>query len=284
VAESIVRGVVPRIQVGELNRARLHGPEQRDTYDLFLCARSDTHNFSRAVFDHAGQLYPEVLARDPQYAEAWAWWAYYFLLRVGQGWSTDPASDVAKADEFARRAVECDPFNPMALAIRGHVAAYLCRDFGTAFQSLDTALQINPYLGFALVCSAAARAYTGRGGRAVEEIERAIALSPHSPLMYASTSIASLACLASGQAERALEYAWRSVAENPQYTTGLKVLITSLVQADRTAEAEAAVRQLLALEPSFSVERFRHFSPTTSSEVGDVFCRSLARAGVPAGG
>jgi TolB-like protein len=283
-AESIVRGAAPRIHGAELSRARLKHPEEREAYDLFLCARADTHNFSRAVFDSAGPLFDQALERDPRHAEALAWRAYWHLLRVGQGWSNHPAYDVDQADQFARRSVECDRLNPMALAIKGHVAAYLRRDFETAYQALDTALQIDPKVAPAWLWSAAAHAYTGHGSRAVHEIERAMALSPHDSFMYAYTSIASLACLADGQAERGLKFALHSVRENPSYTTGLKLLITSLVQVGRGSEAEVPAQQLLALEPGFSVEQFRRLSPTSASELGEVFCGALTRAGIPVSG
>jgi tetratricopeptide (TPR) repeat protein len=273
--------MLPRIHSAELDRAHSKRTEQREAYDLFLCARADMHNFSREVFDGAEALFDRALEAEPRYADALGWRAYWHLLRVGQGWSSDPAFDVTEADRFARHAVECDPLNPMALAIKGHVAAYLRQDFATAYNALETALSIDQNLSLAWLWSAAVHAYTGRSAQAVREIERAIRLSPHDPLMYAYTSIASLACLGAGLTERALAYAKRSIGDNPNYTTGLKLLVTSAVEADQMPEAETAGRRLLELEPSFSVDRFRHFSPTTASEVGDIFCRSLSRAGIP---
>jgi tetratricopeptide (TPR) repeat protein len=275
--------MVPRIHGAELDRAQRKSAEQREAYDFFLCARADMHNFSRKVFDGAQALFDRALEAEPRYADALGWRAYWHLLRVGQGWSSDSAFDVSEADRFARQAVECEPLNPMALAIKGHVAAYLRQDFATAYHALETSLRIDENLPLAWLWSAAAHAYTGRNAQAVREIERAIRLSPHDPLMYAYTSIASLAFLGAARTDRALAYARRSVGDNPNYTTGLKLLIASAVEAGQVPEAEAAGRRLLELEPSFSVDRFRRFSPTTASEVGDIFCRSLSRAGVPLG-
>lgn len=282
-AEHILRDMLPRIDGAELDRAQRKSAEEREAYDFFLCARADMHNFSRSVFDGAGALFDRALEADPRYADALGWRAYWHLLRVGQGWSPDPALDMNEADRFARRAVECEPLNPMALAIKGHVAAYLRQDFATASYALEAALRIDENLSLAWLWSAAAHAYTGRSAQAVQEIERAMRLSPHDRLMYAFTSIASLAYLGVQRTDRALSYARRSVGDNPNYTTGLKLLIASAVEADHVPEAEAAAHRLLELEPSFSVDRFRRFSPTTASPVGNIFCRSLSRAGIPLG-
>jgi len=279
-AEAIVGELASHIRRAELNRARLKGPDERDAYDLFLRARQSMHDFSRRSFDGAEELFDEVFERQPCYPEALAARAYWHMLRVGQGWSPDPGEDVARADDFVRRAIECAVPTASSFAVQGHVAAYLHKDFRAAFEAFDLALDIDPNTATAWMWRAAAHAYVGRGDRAVEAIERALALSPYDPMIYAFTSIASLACLAQGQTERAVGFARRSVAENRTYTTAYKLLVMSLGLAGRTAEAISAAEQLLTLEPDFSVALFRERSPTTASDLSVAYCKALASAGI----
>lgn len=280
-AEAIVARVAPYLHAAELNRARVKRPERLDAYDLFLRAQENMHNSSRAVFESSEHMFDEAIARDPHYAAALAWRAWWHLMRVGQGWSPDPARDTAQADHFARRAVDCDTLEPMALAIQGHIASYLHKDFDLAFQRFETALQINPNAAPVWMWSAATHAYMGNGSRAVEEINRAMALSPYDPLMYSYSGIAALAYFADGQYERAVECSLRCVQENRTYTTAYKLLIVALVLAGRESEARLPAHQLLKLEPGFTVERFRRRSPISASPYADLFCDALARAGVP---
>src|SRR5438067_5059421 len=189
------------------------------------------HNSSRAVFETSEALFDAALAKDPHYAAALAWRARWHVLRVGQGWSPDPAHDATQADHFARAAIECNSMEPMAFAVHGHVASYLYKDFDLAFRRFETALGINANAAPAWLWSAAAQAWMGNGPRAIEEINKAMALSPYDPLMYAYSGIAGMAYLADGQDDRSIECGLRSLRENRTYTGAYRQLAIELVPA-----------------------------------------------------
>jgi len=117
--------------------------------------------------------------------------------------------------------------------------------------------------------------------RAVEKVDRAMALSPYDPLVCAYSGIASMAYLADGQYSRAVEFALRCMRENPGYTTAHKALIFALVLSGREGEARNPAHQLAMLEPNFTVARFRRQSPAIAGPLGETYCDALARAGVP---
>ncbi|MBV8357273.1 MAG: hypothetical protein JO189_04970, partial [Deltaproteobacteria bacterium] len=138
-AYSIIRRVGLHVHTAELKRARAKRLDDLGAYGLFLRAQDHMHNSSRPAFDTAEQLFDEAIARDPGYATALAWRAYWHVLRVGQGWSPDPARDSAEAEKFVQRAIERDSTEPMAFAVHGLIAAYLHRNFEAAFQCFRTA-------------------------------------------------------------------------------------------------------------------------------------------------
>ncbi len=280
-AESIVRRVAPYLYSAELRRVRNKRTETLESNDLFLRAQENMNNPSREVFETSERMFDEAIRLDPHYAPAIAWRAYWHVLRVAQGWSPDPAYDTKQADHFAERAVVCDALEPMALAIHGHVAAYLHKDFDLAFRRFETALRVNPNAAPAWLWSAAAHAWIGNGSRAVEEINRAISLSPYDPLMCSYSAVAGMAYLADGQYERAVECGLRSIAQNKTYTAAYKLLILALVLAGREAEAQPYLPQLLKVEPGFTVERYRQRFPGSGTPTGQLYCEALARAGVP---
>ena len=251
-----------------------------EAYDLFLRAQENMHNSSRAVFETSEGLFEAALAKDPHYAAALAWRAYWHVLRVGQGWSPDPANDATQADHFAQSAIECNSMEPMAFAVHGHIASYLYKDFDLAFRRFETALSINANAAPAWLWSAAAHVWMGDGPQAVEEINKAMALSPYDPLMYAYSGVAGMAYLADGQYERAIECALRSLRENRTYTHAYRLLVMALVLAGREEEARASARRLLALEPGLTVAGFRRRYPGSASPQAELFCDALARAGI----
>jgi TolB-like protein/DNA-binding SARP family transcriptional activator len=280
-SEMIVRKVAPYLHAAEMNRVRIKRSDSLEAYDLFLRAQENMHDSSRAVFETAEALFDAAIAKDPHYAAALAWRAYWHVLRVGQGWSPDPARDATQADHFARAAIECNSMEPMALAVHGQVASYLYKDFDLAFRRFEAALRINANAAPAWMWSAAAQAWMGNGPRAIEEINKAMALSPYDPLMYAYNAYASIAYLVDGQYERAIECALRSLRENRSYTAAHRLLVIALVLAGRENEAQASARRLLELEPGLTVAGFRRRYPGSTSPHADLFCEALARAGVP---
>jgi TolB-like protein/DNA-binding SARP family transcriptional activator len=280
-AETVVLSVAPHLRSAEVNRVRIKRPEHQDAYDLFLRAQENMHNPSRAVFETAGPLFGAAIDREPQYAAALAWKAYWHVMRVGQGWSPDRADDTKQAEHFAQRAIECDHVEAMGFAVQGHLAAYLHKNFDSAFACFETALCNNPNSARAWLWNAAAHSWLGEGAPAVEKINRAMALSPYDPLTCAYSGIASMAYLADRQYARAIEFALRCRRENPSYTHAYRVLIFALVLAGREKEARTPAGQLLQLEPSFTVQQFRHQSPVSAGPLGEIYCDALARAGVP---
>jgi TolB-like protein/DNA-binding SARP family transcriptional activator len=282
--EMIVRKVAPYLHAAEMNRIRIKRPDSLEAYDLFLRAQENIHNSSRAAFEMSEALFDAAIAKDPHYAAALAWRAYWHVLRVGQGWSPDPADDATQADYFARVAIECNSMEPMALAVHGLVASYLYKDFDLAFRRFEAALRINANAAPAWMWSAAAHAWMGNGPRAIEEINKAMALSPYDPLMYAYNAYASIAYLVDGQYQRAIECALRSLRENRTYTAAHRLLVIALVLANREDEARASARRLLELEPGLTVASFRRRYPGSASPHADLFCDALATAGLPLAG
>jgi len=283
-SEMIVRKVAPYLHAAEMNRIRVKRPDSLEAYDLFLRAQENMHNSSRAVFETAEALFDAAIAKDPHYSAALAWRAYWHVLRVGQGWSPDPADDATQADCFARSAIECNNMDPMALAVHGHIASYLYKDFDLAFRRFEAALSINPNAAPVWLWSAAAHAWIGDGARALEEIAKAMALSPFDPLIYAYSSVAAMAYLANGEYDRAIECALRSLRENPTYTGAYRQLVMALMLVGREDEARTRARSLLELEPGLTVTGFRRRYPGSASTHADLFCDALAKAGVPRSG
>jgi TolB-like protein/regulator of sirC expression with transglutaminase-like and TPR domain len=279
-AYSIVRRVGLHVHRAELRHARTKPLDDLGAYELFLRAQENMHNSSSAIFDTAERLFDEAIARDPGSATALAWRAYWHVLRVGQGWSPDPARDTAQAEHFARQALDCGNEEPMAFAVYGHIVSYLHKDFELAFQNFAAALDINPNTAQAWSWSALARAWLGDGPRAIEEINKAIALSPYDPLMYAYNSYAGVAHLADEQYDRAVDFALRSLRENQTYTATYKLLVVASQLAGKTEQARRTVHHLLQLEPGATVAKFRQRHPSAAPQT-ELYCDALARAGLP---
>jgi TolB-like protein len=280
-AEEIVRQATPNLRRAELRRIRLKRPELLNAYDYFLQAQEDMYNLSQSVFSRAEQMFDRALVLEPNFAAALAGRAHWHLLRVGQGWSTDPALDTQDALDYAAKALDSDPFESLALGIQGHIAAYLQKDFDLAFERFEAASRLNPNVAPVWVWSGATRAWGGDGKRAIEEAKRGIALSPFDPFMYFFSAVLGMSYLADTQYERAVECGFRALRDNRNFTSGHRLLVLGLMLAGRPDEARSAARRLLALEPGLTVEKFRARYPGATHPHADLYCDAFTQAGVP---
>ncbi|HEX5320365.1 MAG TPA: BTAD domain-containing putative transcriptional regulator [Stellaceae bacterium] len=279
-AEAVARAVAPRVRYAEIKRVRVTQPEQQGAYHLLLRAQECMHQPSQEAFEKAEGLFAQAMERGPRYAPAFAWCAYWHIMRVGQEWSPAPERDTALAEHFAKLAGECDPMDSMAIAVQGHVAAYLHKDFDRAFPFFEAALRINPNSSRAWLWDSNAHAWSGLGREAVAKIERATALSPFDPMVCAYSGGAAMAYLADGQYGKAAKAAVRCIRDNRTYTTGHKLLVIALSLDDRPEEARAAVGPLMALDPKFCVERYLARFPGSFGPLAERFREALLKAGV----
>jgi len=282
VAEKVVRTVAPNVWSSELTRAAGKRREDQTAYDLFLRAQDCMHRPSRVEFETAEKLLKQALSHQPNHARLLAWLAHWYVLRVGQGYSADPATDTALAEEYAARAIECDVSEPLALALQGHIAAYLRKDFRQALASFEAALEVNPNAPRSWLWRAYTHSWLVEGERAVADINRAMTLSPYDPMMFLYSGCATIAYIAAEQFGRAIEFSWRCVRENPNYTTGYKSLIVALVLSGREAEAQVPAHQLRLREPSFTLDNFRRHSPAYAGPRGELYYRAFAAGGIQA--
>ena len=172
----------------------------------------------------------------------------------------------------------------MAFAVEGHVNSYFYKDFELALSCFEKAFQVNPNASRAWLWSAYTHAWIGNGSQAVQNVVRAMDLSPYDPLVCAYSGGASLAYLADGQYARAVEFAMRCISENRGYTAAYKALVLALVLSGRETEARSPANQLRLLEPTFTVQQFRRRSPAYTATLGELYCEAFERAGVPARG
>ena len=121
IVRRVVAGIAPNVRSAELARAMRQRPESFTAYDHTLKALAGIHSLFRDVFDQARDHLAAAMTEDPDFAMPVAWAARWHGLRVGQGWSPDPAQDARAASALAQRAIELDPQNALALATYGHL-------------------------------------------------------------------------------------------------------------------------------------------------------------------
>jgi TolB-like protein/DNA-binding winged helix-turn-helix (wHTH) protein len=122
-------------------------------------------------------LMQQAIARDPNYALAWAGLADSLAV-IGNNEEVSPATYMPQAREAARKALLLDPSLAEAHAVLGMVACHYDYDWPAAEREYQTALRLNPSYASAHQYYALGLMAHGRFSEAREQLETARRLDP----------------------------------------------------------------------------------------------------------
>ena len=283
IASEVVAQIDPEILLIEAQRSAARPPIDSTAYDLMLRAIPLLGRMDRNQFMLAGEHLQHAITLEPDYAAAYAWYAYWRVFLVGQGWSDNPRATIEEAGALAERAIVLDPYDARALTIAGHVRAFLHHRLREALALHERALSLNPNLAMAWALSAVSYAYLGDPEEAERRNARYKKLSPLDPHAFFFDAFFVLIHLLKRDFESAVALG-RSVSEmNPSFSASLKPYLAALGHTGRHQEAAAARERLLAIEPDFTVDGFIAGSPFARAADREVYSEGLRLAGMPMG-
>ena len=281
IAAEVVAQIDPEILLIEARRSATQPPIDASAYDLMLRAIPLLGRMERGQFMQAGEHLAKAIALEPDYAAAYAWYAFWYVFRVGQGWVDDPQAAMERAGVLAERAIVLDPFDARALTIAGHVRAYLHRRLDEAIALHERALSLNPNLAMAWGLSGAAYAYLGDWEEAERRVTRYKKLSPLDPHAFIYDTTLINVALLKGDYESAVAIGRAISGMNPSFSASCKAYLAALCHAGRTQEAAAVRRRLLAIEPDFTIEQFLATTPFVRRIDRELYAEGLRLAGIP---
>ncbi len=247
---------------------------------LMLRAVLDLYRLQRDGFERAGRLLKAAVKAAPDLAAAHGWLAYWHILGVGQGWAESERGALVEAAQAAERAVTLDPRDARGLAVSGHVRAFLHHEVPEAVALCRRAMEINPNLPAVLTFAGMAQAYAGELDAARGLLRRALWLLPRNPHAFFTEAGLATVEMLRGEHQAAVEIARAALQLQPRFTAALRAQIAALGHLGRVEEARPLIRELLALDPRFTLARFRTAIPYRRREQLDHFVRGLKLAGL----
>jgi DNA-binding SARP family transcriptional activator/TolB-like protein len=280
IAAEVVAQTDPEILLIEARRVSSRPTAGATAYHLVLRALALINRLERDALAQAGEFLRQAIERDPDYAAAYAWYAYWQTFMVGQHWTEDQQAALVAAEHLADRAILLDPFDARALTICGHVRAFLHRRLEEATVLHERALALNPNLAMAWALSAVTHAYLGNVAEAERRNLRYKKLSPFDPFAFFFDAFFVLINLMKGDYESAALIGRSVVGMSPAFSAAYKPYLAALGYLGRAQEAEVVRQRLLAIEPDFSIRRFLETTPMKHENDRVHFAEGLRRAGV----
>ncbi len=280
IAAKTVAQINSELMLRESARLQARPPANPSAAQLLLRGMRAIFRLQKASFLEAGGLLEAAVALDPEHAAAHAWWAYWHVLLMGQGWAADHQVATARTWDLTKRAIALDPYDAHALTLAGHVRAFAHRALDDAMALHDRALSINPNLPLAWLFSGLAHTYAGQHEEAIRRIRRARDLSPLDPHRFFFDMALTLSHSLNGEPEQAVFAGRAAAAANPGFSASFKASLAALGQLENADERTRVLSQLLALEPGFTVTDALARSPLGRAEDRDRFADGLLRAGL----
>lgn len=278
---NVIAGATGAMMSRELHRTQTHALPTLKSYSLLMGSIAFMHRLSRRDFERAHHLLQTLVDRAPRQSVPQAWLAKWHVLRVQQGWSSDPQRDGQLALGYTKQALDTDPDSSLALAIDGFVHTNLLKRLDIAQQRYDLAIQTNPNDSLAWLLKGTLHAFMGEGRPAVESTRRALMLSPFDPHRYFYDSLAATAHLAARQYDQALTLAQRSYRANRTHTSTLRAIAIAQWELGLHDAARNTAQELMNLEPGLTVENWLGRSPSAPYYTGREWANVLKQVGVP---
>jgi TolB-like protein/class 3 adenylate cyclase len=251
--------------------------------------------FQGAVWFNRGQtpeyvarargFYERALALEPENVRALVGTASVNFL-VGTNFFTDDRIQHLTAAEAAvTKALSLAPNHPQAHSVLGLLEIFTNRA-ALGIAQCERALALDRNLAGAHASIAFAKLFLGRVGETEAHIEQALRLSPRDTAIYAWTLIVGLAKFWQGADAEAIVWLRRSLEANRNYPLAHFYLAAVLAHVGELDEARATAQAGLALNPSFSIRRFRTNTPSNHPVYlagRERVCEGMRMAGVPEG-
>jgi TolB-like protein/DNA-binding winged helix-turn-helix (wHTH) protein/Tfp pilus assembly protein PilF len=214
-------------------------PNSYEAYELYLKGRYFWNKRTKEGFEQAAAYFQQAIARDANYARAYAGLADTFGLM--STWYMVPHSEfIPKARVAALKALQIDDSVAEAHASVALIAENYDYDWMTAEKEFRRAIQLDPGYATAHQWYAEYLSWQGRFDEALAESERARRLDPLSLII--ATDLGEILYL-SRQYERAIEQSRAVIEMEPTFGHAYSVLITAEVQSGKFADALADIER-----------------------------------------
>ena len=250
VTQSIVTALPERIEVADLERGRRKRTEQMVAYDYFLRGRECHHKFEQQACGEGVQLLEKAVELDPNFAQAWAW----LSCTVGQAWVRGYLPDTERLWKrcvtAAHKSMELDEEDSECHRIVSEIHL-LEKKYDEAEYHNERGLELNPNNPLLLAQRGYLLAYVGRSDEGVEWMNKVIRLDPfHPEAYYANLGIALHAAHRYADAINVFKRVPEPKATHQAYR------ISCHAKLDPVSQADEYKNKLFDLDPDFTISGY----------------------------
>jgi tetratricopeptide (TPR) repeat protein len=252
ITEALVASIFPELDRSERERASRKEPQSLDAWEFAMRGWWHVHKATKGDNAKARSLLKKAVKLDPLLLAAFAGLSRTHYNDIIFQWTDSLARSVSQTLRAAEECLRIDDRDHM-----GHIALGLActatGERGKALSAFKLALQHNPNSSTSYFYVGTALAIGGSPDEGIENLQKAMSLSPQDPMMWSYLGSMAMAHFAAGRYEQAVDWASRSLQRKADWPLTLSTLAASYAQLGRLDEARAAVGALRKLSPGFSL-------------------------------
>jgi adenylate cyclase len=282
IQDEITKEVVTalRVQLTDGEQALVWARGTNDIEAWRCCVRATELflQFHSSKYLEARILAERAVARDPNYAHAWAVLGFTHWWDGRLGFTGESEEKFDKAKQIADRAASLDDTVSWVIGLQTMV----CSALGLYDESValgERGIQHHPGNADVRAFLASVLTFADRPKEAIEHIRAAIALNPISPSWYLMVLSRSLAVLE--EFEDALVSVDRLLSIQPLNVQALLLRTVILVRHGREMEARNAMKEVRKVAPPLRIHHLRNLFLTKNESALLFFSTALRNAGLP---
>ena len=279
--ESVVGAVAPRLDQAEMERAKRKPVESLDAYDCFFRGMARAREQTKDSWEEALRLFYQAIELDPNFATPYGMAARCYMTRKRQGWVIDKNFEEVETRRLASHVSAVGHDDALALCWAGNSLAFVCREYDGGAALLDQALSINPNLAVCWQLRGWVSVWLGQHEAALEQLGRAMRLSPRDPEMHRSETALAVVHLLRGRYDEALEWATKSIARQADATGTMRILAIANAFAGKLDEARRLMTQVRRQHPALSISDLRKNLPYRRLQDIEKMIEGMRLAGLP---
>ena len=280
VQDEVTRKIVQTLEVtltgGEKARRQDRGKVNGEAYDYLMRGKACILRFNAAALAEARAMLERALAIDPALAQPYAYLAIACGTEYVNAWNGRTASDMEHALALARKACEADPFEAVSHHALALVLMWL-RRLEEAETAARRAIELDPNASQAHGSLGGVLHFAGRHEQALESLEQALRLDPQFNLWIHAQGRVQFVLGRYDDAEATFK---RRLIHMPESDVTRAYLASLYGHTGRHDEARRAWRELMAINPQYTIEHTLRVLPYRNPAPLEQFVEGLRKAGL----
>ena len=281
VTTSVVGAIAPKIDQAEMERAKRKPVENLDAYDCFLRGLARMHELTRQSYEEALRLFYRAIELAPGFATSYGMVARCYAYIRGQNWSIDKELEATETKRMAGRVTALGHDDALALCSAGYALARICREDEIGTAMIDRALSINQNLAVGWANRGGIGMLLGRHEAAIEDLSRALRLSPLDPESYWAETMMAFAHIFQSRNDEGLAWANRALAHRSDYMVAYWASAIANALSGNIDEARKLMPRIHQLNPEMRMSTLDGYISARRPQDIERATEGLRLAGLP---